>query len=689
MSKINGRVIVLSTIAAIILSGIVYISSKQYKAIDKSFYSVQHTHEVLVACEKLSTLFLSYNNHLPFKASSANYNNQAQAQSVQNIYSQYNLLKRLTSENADHQTRILDLKKIIDSKKFAASAAAGNSIFESTEKEFLLTQDSLTNEKFIQAIAAIKKAENAYLITRKAYYQTTIDNIRLISFLLRFIILVLTVIIIIKIQRESFKKQTSTLLENHATLIDLSNDAIISVDANFVIMMWNQGAENFYGFTKKEAIGKPIFNFVKTKVRDEKMAEMVSSLKATGSWHGELIQYNKQGEEIHALVSYSSIQNPDGSIKAYTSTRADITKQKHLEAELRQLNADLEKKVNEKTNEVKEVFERMQKAFIAFDNDWKCTYANNTVLTYLKTSKEDISGKSFSKLFTGIEQTEFYKASQIAMATQQTVTIREYIRFFDCWYESSIYPSKDGVSIYVSDVTKEKKDEEELEKNNRLLRVLSSHIENLREEERKAIARELHDDMGQVAAVLKIDINRLKAHLLKNGFNEEKRLADIIMVVDTLMRKIKKLSHELRPDILDNIGLQSALAKHCNDFEVATGITCSYINELRDTRLSQQLETTFFRICQEALTNVMRHAEATETVVHLYEEDGLVSLAIQDNGKGFNVNLLTHSLGLVSMKERAKSVNGTLNITSSATEGSTVCISVKIKDNKAITTGIA
>ena len=392
-------------------------------------------------------------------------------------------------------------------------------------------------------------------------------------------------------------------------------------------------------------------------------------------------QYDKYGKTLDLDIAYSRVLNTDGSTKGYFSTRTNVTAFKKVQADLLQLNNDLELEIITKTSEIKDVFERMQKAFLAFDTNWNCTYANQPILTYLKAKHEDIIGKNLTDFIDGMTETNFYKVAIKAMETQQMQELQEFVPFFNCWFESSIYPSSKGVSIYISDITEQKNAEQELRMQKRELRNLTRHIQNLREEERKIIARELHDDLGQIVTVLKIDIRSLKNRLAKSSDIVLENVNLILETVDDLIKKIRKIAHQLRPNLLDTVGLQAALKSHCLEFEKNTSVNCFFYNETNNERLSQDVEIALFRICQESLTNVMRHANASEVVVRLSKDNDEIVLEISDNGHGFDMTKIENTLGLVGIKERAASIKIELTIESSIGNGTSIIASGIFKEN--------
>ena len=219
------------------------------------------------------------------------------------------------------------------------------------------------------------------------------------------------------------------------------------------------------------------------------------------------------------------------------------------------------------------------------------------------------------------------------------------------------------------------------------LRHLASYLQTIREKERTVIAREIHDDLGQSLTALKFDLMGLTRDIEGLEGRERAAICDkmnsISGFIDELSEKVHKIAMELRPGILDHLGLSSAIEWQLHDFQKRTGISGEYAFAVK-TAVNNEIATAVFRILQEALTNIIRHANATRVNVRLKEEAGLLILVIEDNGEGFSENNLKdeYSLGLLGMRERAYSLGGTMEITTIIGAGTKVVVSVPNKEER-------
>jgi len=224
----------------------------------------------------------------------------------------------------------------------------------------------------------------------------------------------------------------------------------------------------------------------------------------------------------------------------------------------------------------------------------------------------------------------------------------------------------------------EKQTSEKARQSREQLRQLANHLQNIREEERTRIARELHDQFGQTLSVLKMDLAWLTKHLTHPDRSMQARLDSMGTVIDSTLQVLHRVCTELRPVILDDFGLAAAIQWQTEDFQNRTGIACKLNLESEADKLNQEESTAMFRIFQETLTNVLRHAAATEIRVRLWEEDGQVKLEIADNGKGITdmeINRTT-SLGLIGMQERVYGLNGTIQFSGTPGKGTRVSVAV-------------
>jgi len=212
-------------------------------------------------------------------------------------------------------------------------------------------------------------------------------------------------------------------------------------------------------------------------------------------------------------------------------------------------------------------------------------------------------------------------------------------------------------------------------------RALSAHLHTVREEESRRIARELHDELGQVLAALKIELQNLYI-TPQSDPDTRKRIAALGKLANETISRVRKLCTELRPGILDELGAVAALQWLAEDFENRTSVPCTFICRHPEIILPADQATTLFRICQEALTNVMRHAEASSVTIDLSASPDHVTMRIRDDGRGFDSSTVQpgRTFGILGMRERANLVGGHFFLKSTPSQGTVVAVSFPFKN---------
>jgi PAS domain S-box-containing protein len=226
------------------------------------------------------------------------------------------------------------------------------------------------------------------------------------------------------------------------------------------------------------------------------------------------------------------------------------------------------------------------------------------------------------------------------------------------------------------DITERERAEEQLKRSREQLRNLARHLESVREAERAMIAREIHDELGQMLTGLKIDLAWLHSRLSEDQASVLDRTEAMSKLIDTTMKTVRRISSSLRPAILDDFGLVAAIKWQAEEFETRTGIQCRLTLPPHDITLDRRGSTSIFRVFQETLTNVARHANATEVNITLRTAAGNLILEITDNGKGITESEIYdfRSLGLLGMRERVLLLGGEFNIRGVKGKGTTLTV---------------
>jgi signal transduction histidine kinase len=226
----------------------------------------------------------------------------------------------------------------------------------------------------------------------------------------------------------------------------------------------------------------------------------------------------------------------------------------------------------------------------------------------------------------------------------------------------------------VRDVTARRIADYQLRASRQQLRSLSVHQQTTREEERKAVSREIHDELGQVLATLQLGVSSLSEDCQDNQRLTDKT-AGMKQLVASAIRSVQSIAAQLRPSMLDQLGLAAAIEWLAAEFRTTTEISCTSDILVKDNDFDGNMATAVFRICQEALTNVKRHSGATRAAVTLEQRNGRIVLIVTDNGSGVTREQLraSHSFGITGMRERAFALGGRVRLCRSQ-QGGTVVI---------------
>lgn len=241
-----------------------------------------------------------------------------------------------------------------------------------------------------------------------------------------------------------------------------------------------------------------------------------------------------------------------------------------------------------------------------------------------------------------------------------------------------------GTAGFIIDITERKLVQEALRDSQKQLKNFAAHLQNVREEERILLAREIHDELGQILVAIKIDLGLLKHKAFDNiklkNYNELKLLYEHLnTLVDNTIKTSRRIMTDLRPELLDILGLVDALRTYANSFQERYAIECIFDSTVQTIDIDDQRSVAIFRILQESLTNVAKHAMATQVNIRLGITDKQrLYLEIKDNGKGFDIDnkRKNESYGLIGMKERAYLLDGDFSVISSPGTGTTVKIEI-------------
>jgi PAS domain S-box-containing protein len=322
--------------------------------------------------------------------------------------------------------------------------------------------------------------------------------------------------------------------------------------------------------------------------------------------------------------------------------------------------------------------------------DRRIIFANDGVKTVFGWTSNELIGRT-TRLLYRTEKDYIRIACQLySILEKQPIASMEFpcLRKNGTEIECMISAARIGkrlkerrVVITYENITDRKRAACELELSRHQLRQLSAHLQSIREKERTRIARELHDELGQLLTALNTDIILLKNKIPTGQKIISDRVESMSSLVDLSMQTVKRIYMGLRPGMLDHLGLTAAIAWQAEEFSRRTGITCNVSFSPEDMVIDPDLTTTIFRIFQETLTNVQRHARATKVTVRLKVTDDHLEFIVKDNGKGIADQQLRKpdSFGLLGIQERVYHWGGREAIVGKIGKGTTITINIPLR----------
>jgi PAS domain S-box-containing protein len=478
-------------------------------------------------------------------------------------------------------------------------------------------------------------------------------------------------------------KRTKEYLEN---VIDNSVDAIGIVDRRGKFILWNRRAAEIYGYTLEELADKTAFDLYADPAELERMLQLLRKNGVIREY--EILMRKRDGAIVPMDISISLLKDDSGTTIGSVCVARDLSERKKAEAALKQAqeelsrySRDLERQVRERTREISSILEYTPAVVYIKDREGRYTLVNTRFEELLGRSSGDILGKSDFELFPR-EMAQKFRAHDLQVLTsRQPFQVEESFSLPDGphthltvkfpLYDENGQPN--GVCGIATDIT-------ELKKAQDRLRLLSGSIMSNQEKERKALARELHDELGQVLTALRMDAVWLSEALPPDNFKARERALEMCRLIDQAIDDVRGLATRLRPGVLDDLGLIDALDWFTSDFEKRTGINCTFKAQ-RVPRVGGLVATAAYRIVQEALTNVLRHARATQVKVSLKGGPGTLTLTVTDNGRGFNPQKIgeSESLGLAGMQERASLLGGRFRIQSQTGKGTRIWVELPLE----------
>ncbi|HCJ66375.1 MAG TPA: hypothetical protein DHV62_03385, partial [Elusimicrobia bacterium] len=432
----------------------------------------------------------------------------------------------------------------------------------------------------------------------------------------------------------------------------------------------------------------------------------------------EHIHYDIDGNAKNTEVRGYPIFDHEGNVIQMIEFSLDISERKRAEEEIRTLNEEMENRLMEyitrfeaanktlltefrkrklseemlqKSEErYRSIVETANEGIGVIDANRRIIFVNKKMVDMLGYTMEEILGKDVFSFISEEDKLigeEKFDQDKGVMKNLELKFRQKNGNFL--WVLASGAPVFDSQGQYAGtmtmfmDITARKQAEDELKSSYEQIYALAVHLQSVAEEERTRIARDIHDEFGQRLTALKFDLSWLRSKISKIGGAAGgiiEKINSMLELTDSTIQWARRISTGLRPSVLDDLGIVSALQWLSEEFQNKTGIVCKFTSSGEDLNLVREKSTAVFRICQECLTNVARHAGASAVTVRLRKEENNIILEINDNGRGIGENEIANpkSFGLLGMRERAVILDGEINFKGIPKEGTTVMVKIPL-----------
>ena len=473
------------------------------------------------------------------------------------------------------------------------------------------------------------------------------------------------------------------------SIIGSAMDAIITIDEKQHIVLFNAAAERIFGCSAQEAIGSPLDWFIPERYRKmhaqhvKRFGEAGVTMRRMG---GDMVLSGRRmsGEEfpIDASISQAIVAGR----KYYTVILRDITeRQLALEEQQR-----AERQLKESAMRLNSIIGSAMDAIITIDEEQKVVLFNLAATNIFGCAQADAIGSSIERFIP--ERYRQRHRGHVRHFGEAGVTMRRMggdLVLAGLRTNGEEFPIDASIShvdveghkfytVILRDITERQGAAAALNKSHQELRELYESMHQVREAERTRIARELHDELAQWLTALKMDVTWIAARLPQDQEDLKSKTERVKAVVDNTVAAVRRIAADLRPVMLDDLGLVPALESLLNDLSERAGIEVSLHAEDDELELPELLATAVYRMVQEALTNVARHAHATAVVVEVAANERTLHVRVRDNGQGLKPDPNRKSFGLVGIRERARTLGGEARIYSPSGAGTTVEIDIPL-----------
>lgn len=477
------------------------------------------------------------------------------------------------------------------------------------------------------------------------------------------------------------RKHAEEELRRQAELLDLAHDAIVVRDQEDRIIFWNRGATETYGWEKTEAQGKGIHDLLKTAF-PQPWGDIQAELLQHGQWQGEIEHTTRDGRRLVVASRWVLRRDSQDQPLATLEINRDITMHRRAEAAAEEVRRQQEA-----------ILSNISDIAWLKDRDSRFIVVNEPFGKACGVPLQDLVGKTDLDIWPPDLACRYREDDQEVMQTGKRKRVEEPLADKEgriVWIETIKTPIFNergeviGTTGIARDITRRRQMEEALRESEQKLRLLTSQLLTIQERERRRLSRELHDELGQALTVLKIHLVGVENKLRRDQPGLKENCEQLLNYIDGVIENVRRLSWDLSPTILEDLGLSSSLGYLLDETCRANKLSCSLSMDEVDNLFSTETRINIYRIFQESLNNVIKHAGASHVAVTVKREGPRVAFIIRDDGRGFDQkqvmarDALTRGLGLTAMNERARLAGGVLRIWSQKDKGTRIAFRIPI-----------
>lgn len=466
-------------------------------------------------------------------------------------------------------------------------------------------------------------------------------------------------------------------------------EGVVTIDEQMRIVMINPAAQRMFGRTAQQVLGCDLSVLIPVASREAHLAHVrqfmdSDVLERAMQGRQPIMGLRASGEEfpLEAAICQVDVSDELGSKRYYTALLRDISREEHLQVIIDQFN-----------RRIRLLFELLPVAIWVIEGE-RVVFANKACARLFGVdNRDDLAGQSIYELVDTAAHERLRQIVSEALEHQESVLHMNGLiaradgspRDVEILMAALPDHSRTLVQMVIADITRHSQERRDLLQSQSTLRDLTARLVDAREDERRSLARELHDELGQRLTAMKLELAAFERSA--DPCLPPERLRSMTEMVDDTAAAVRRLSLDLRPPMLDDLGLEAAIEWLAQDYQRRTALRIDlYLDAIPD-QLPTKVLTTLYRIVQEALTNIAKHADADHVVISATRDEGLIGLVIQDDGNGF-ANLdrraPSGSFGLIGIHERVRMLGGSFEAGNDAGGGAKLVVKLPLQGEERV-----